>query len=145
MTRFIRQRQDQADKVGFLQQRIKLAVTGVETFFSFSVMAAGIIQDGHVEAEMGALCQRQTDTAHPNNPQRFAMYVHAEPVRANAFRPFARFHALSHLHHATSSAEHQRHQRVGDGFRQSMWRVHQQDVARVKRIHVEIVVAHRNG
>ena len=129
MTRFIRQRQDQADKVGFPQQRIKLAIAGIETFFSFTVVTACVIQDGHVEAKMRALCQRQSDTAHPNNPQRFAMNVHAEPVRANAFRPFARFHALGHFHHATGGAEHQRHQRVGDGFRQGMRRVHQQDVA----------------
>lgn len=73
------------------------------------------------------------------------MNIHTEPVRADAFCPLARFDALGHLHHAAGSAEHQRHQRVGHGLRQGMWRMHQQDVARVEGVHVKIVVTHGNG
>jgi hypothetical protein len=72
------------------------------------------------------------------------VHVAAEPVRANALRPFARFHALRHFHHPTGGAQHQRHHRIGDGFGQHGRGMHQQHLAGVQRLDVEVVIANGN-
>ena len=43
------QGQDQADKIGFLQQGIKIAIACVETFLRLRMLAARVIQDRHAE------------------------------------------------------------------------------------------------
>jgi hypothetical protein len=78
----------------------------VETLFGLTVMTTCVIENRHVKAEMRALCQGQTNTAHADNTQRLAMNIYAEPVWSNAFGPFACFHAFSHFHHAASATQH---------------------------------------
>jgi hypothetical protein len=94
---------------------------------------------------VGALRQRHPDTAHADDTQRFMVHIAAEPVRTDAFRPLARFHAVSHFHHPTRGAQHQRHHRIGDGFGQHGRGMHQQHFARIQRIDVEVVIADGNG
>ncbi len=61
------QGQDQADKIGFLQQGIKIAIACVETFLRLRMLAARVIQDRHAEPEVGALRQRHADAAHADD------------------------------------------------------------------------------
>ena len=73
------------------------------------------------------------------------VYVGTEPVWPNALRPFARFNALRHFHHPAGGAQHQRHDRVGDGLGQHGRGMHQQHPAGVQRLHVEVVITNGHG
>ena len=73
------------------------------------------------------------------------VYIRAEPVRTNALRPFTRFDALRHFHHPARGAQHQRHDRIGDGLGQHGRGMHQQHPAGVQRLDVEVVIANGNG
>ena len=61
------QGQDQADKIGFLQQGIEIAIAGVEALFCLRMLAARVVQDRHAEPEVGALRQRHADAAHADD------------------------------------------------------------------------------
>ena len=73
------------------------------------------------------------------------VHVAAEPVRANALRPLARFDALRHFHYPARGAQHQRHDRIGDGLGQYGRGMHQQHPASVQRLDVKVVIANGNG
>ena len=106
---------------------------------------ACVVENRHIEAEMGTLCQRHPDAAHADNPQRLMVYIDTKPVRPDALRPLTALHPLGHFDHSTGGAEYQRHHRVGDRFGQYRRRVHQQYATGVERLDVKIIVAHGDG
>ncbi|MNL42688.1 hypothetical protein D3C87_1651570 [compost metagenome] len=89
------------------------------------MLTARVVQNRHVKPEMCTLGQRQPDTSHADNPQRFAVDIHTKPVGTDTLGPFTRFHTFGHFDHTTRGAEYQRHQRICDRLRECSWRVHQ--------------------
>ena len=109
------------------------------------MLAAGVVENGHAEARVGALGKRHPDTPHTDDAEGFMVHIVAKPVRTDAFGPLAGLHAVSHFNHPTRGAQYQRHNGIGDGFGQYGRGVHQQHFTRIQRIDVEIIVADGNG
>ncbi len=109
------------------------------------MLAAGVVEDFHTEAKVGALRQCHPDTSHAENTQRFMVHVDAELRRTDALLPVARFDPGIQFRHPTRGAQYQRHHGVRHGFGQHGRRVHQHHVTLIQRFYIKIVIAYRDA